>query len=60
LYRLPDGRAVWVVRLWEVDRPYRRVVSTATLLRFAQLNRLPGVAAEIRSILREVFDGEEP
>lgn len=51
---------MWVVRLWEVDRPYRRVVSTATLLRFAQLNRLPGVAAEIRSILREVFDGEEP
>jgi len=52
LYRLPDRRLVWVVRLWDRDRAVRRVTSTATLLEFARLNRLPGVAARLRSLDR--------
>ncbi|MCI4347188.1 MAG: hypothetical protein L3J97_01035 [Thermoplasmata archaeon] len=52
LYRLPDRRLVWVVRLWEQDRAVRRVTSTPTLLEFARLNRLPEVAARVRSLDR--------
>ena len=52
LYRLPDRRLVWVVRLWEGDRAVRRVTSTSTLLEFARLNRLPAVAGRVRSLDR--------
>lgn len=48
LYRLPDRRLVWVVRLWDRDRAARHVTTTATLLAFARLNHLPGLAARIR------------
>jgi hypothetical protein len=50
LYRLPDGRAVWLVRLWEVDRPRTHLVPTSVLLAFARLNRLPALADEIRRL----------
>ena len=50
LYRLPDHRRLWVVRLWEQDRAVRRVVSTPTLLEFARLNRLPAVAARVHCL----------
>jgi hypothetical protein len=46
-YRLPDGRIVWCVRLWEVDRAVRRCVSSATIRRFCQINRLPEVEGEV-------------
>jgi hypothetical protein len=52
LYRLPDGRSIWVVRLWDQTRPVRRVASTSTLLAFARLNQLPALAARIRALDR--------
>ncbi|MCI4352114.1 MAG: hypothetical protein L3K14_01820 [Thermoplasmata archaeon] len=52
LYRLPDRRLLWVVRLWHRDRAVRRVTSTPTLLEFARLNRLGTVAARVRSLDR--------
>lgn len=48
LYRLPDQRRVWVVRLWDRHHAVRRLVSTAVLLEFARLNQLPGLAVRIR------------
>jgi hypothetical protein len=50
-YRLPDGRVVWTVRLWESDRPVRRCVPTDTLRAYCRSNRLPAVEAAIDAIL---------
>lgn len=50
LYRLPDRRLVWVIRLWDQSRAVRRVTSTAVLLHFARVNRLPGLAARVQSL----------
>ena len=52
LYRLPDLRRVWVVRLWDRYEAVRRVASTPALLEFARVNRLPALAARIRSLDR--------
>jgi hypothetical protein len=52
LYRLPDGRHVWVLRLWDRTHAVRRLASTSTLLEFARRNQLPRVAARIRSLDR--------
>ena len=52
LYRLPDLRLVWVVRLWDQGRAVRRVTSTPVLLEFARLNRLPALASRVRSLNR--------
>ncbi|HYA58430.1 MAG TPA: hypothetical protein VEH57_08250 [Thermoplasmata archaeon] len=58
LYRLSDGRLLWCVRLWEVDRPVLRVVSTATLLRFARGNRLPALEAEVEALVERALRGK--
>jgi hypothetical protein len=58
LYRLPDRRLVWVVRLWDRDRAVRRVTSTAALLEYARINRLPTLARRVR-VLGET-GGDEP
>lgn len=50
LYELPDGRRLWCVRLWDVDRPVSRCLSTGYLLAFARLNRLEELAREIRCV----------
>jgi hypothetical protein len=50
LYELPDGRRLWSVRLWDLDRPVTRCLSTGTLLAFARLNRLDSVRSEIEAI----------
>jgi hypothetical protein len=47
LYRLPDGRLLWLVRLWEIDRPQPRLLPTSTLLAFCRHQRLPQLRAEI-------------
>jgi len=57
LYRLPDLRLVWVVRLWDRYRAVRRVASTPALLEFARLNRLPAVAARVRTLDRRGRSG---
>jgi hypothetical protein len=57
LYRLPDRRLVWIVRLWDQHRAVRRVTSTPALLEFARRNRLPAVAARVRSLDRRGRSG---
>lgn len=52
LYRLPDDRRVWVVRLWECDRVVRRLLPTSALLEYARLNRLADLARRVRSLDR--------
>ncbi|MCI4335752.1 MAG: hypothetical protein L3K17_00940 [Thermoplasmata archaeon] len=52
LYLCPDGRTFWTVRLWEVDRPVRRVYSTAALRGFARAQRLDALLREIDALVR--------
>ena len=47
LYRLPDGRRWWIVRLWETDRPVARRLSTAALRAYALANHFVELATEI-------------
>ena len=60
LYRLPDGRLTWSVRLWEVDRPVVRWVGTDVLRAFARANRLPALLAEIDTLVRRAEAEERP
>jgi hypothetical protein len=57
LYRLPDGRSVWIVRLWDRHQAVRRVASTSTLLAFARLSQLPALAARIGALDRRGRSG---
>ena len=50
LYRLPDRRLVWIIRLWDRTRAVRRVTSTPALLEFARVNGLSALSAHVRSI----------
>jgi hypothetical protein len=50
LYELPDGRRMWCVRLWEIDRPVRRCLPTGLLVAFARLNGLHGLRREIEAM----------
>lgn len=52
LYRLPDRRLVWVVRLWDRDRAVRRVLSTRVLLEFARLNGYHALSSRVRRLDR--------
>jgi len=52
LYELPDGTRFWCVRLWDVDRPVRRCLTTGYLIAFARLNGLDTLRAEIEEIAR--------
>lgn len=52
LYLFPDGRLLWYVRLWELDRVVPHLVRTETLRTFARVNRLPVVEAEVDAIHR--------
>lgn len=47
LYLFPDGRTVWVVRLWEYDRAVPHALGTPTLRTFARQNRLTALEREI-------------
>lgn len=51
LYRYPDGRLVWLVRLWEYDRAVPHLVATATLRQFACVNGLPRLRAEVDALV---------
>jgi hypothetical protein len=46
-YRLPDGRIVWCVRLWETDHAVKRCFPSETIRRFCRMNRLPEVEEEV-------------
>ncbi|MGI0130110.1 MAG: hypothetical protein ACREEC_08195 [Thermoplasmata archaeon] len=52
LYLFPDGRLLWLVRLWESDHAVPHLVRTATLRAFARVNRLPAVLVEVESLDR--------
>ena len=56
LFRLPDGRLLWKVRLWDVDRVVVHVVPTGTLRTFAQINGLPALEAEIVALVEHAVE----
>jgi hypothetical protein len=53
LYARPDGTLEWVVRLWHVDRPVARTVSTETLRAFARRSGLSDFEREIDELLAQ-------
>jgi hypothetical protein len=56
LFRLPDGRLLWHVRLWEYDRAVSHLVGTPTLRTFARTNRLPALLAEIDALVARAVE----
>ena len=52
LYLFPDGRLLWRVRLWEVDRAVAHLVRTDALRTFARVNGLASTLAAIDSLSR--------
>ena len=55
LYVYPDGRLVWLLRLWEVDRAVPHLVSTEALRAFARCNDLPEVRAEVDALVERAI-----
>jgi hypothetical protein len=47
LYLFPDGRTVWIVRLWEYDRAVAHALGTPALRGYAHRNGLAALAAEV-------------
>ena len=60
LYQYPDGRLLWLVRLWEHDRAVPHLVSTDTLREFARINQLPRVRAEVDALVHRATARERP
>ena len=60
LYHYPDGRLLWLVRLWECDRAVPHLVSTAVLREFARLNGLPGLRAQVDALVERATAGDRP
>ena len=60
LYRYPDGRLVWLVRLWERDHAVPRLVSTELLREYARLNRLPQLRAEVDALVERASTSGGP
>lgn len=56
LFQLPDGRLLWHVRLWEVDRPVPHLLPTWVLLRYARSNGLRALEAEIRTTVADAVE----
>jgi hypothetical protein len=57
LYRFPDGRLEWCLRLWQVDRPVRTIVSTRTLRRYVRENGLRELGAAIDALVDQAVRG---
>lgn len=57
LYRFPDGRLLWRVRLWEYDQVVPHLVPTDVLRRFARVNRLSALAASIEELVSGARNG---
>lgn len=60
LYRYPDGRLLWLVRLWESDRAVPHLVSTAVLHEFARRNGLSGLGAEVDALVERATGHRRP
>jgi hypothetical protein len=56
LFQLPDGRLLWQVRLWQVDRAVTRTVSTDVLRAFAQINRFRLLEVEIDALVEHALE----
>ncbi|MGA8304025.1 MAG: hypothetical protein WB873_10110 [Thermoplasmata archaeon] len=52
LYLFPDGRLLWLVRLWEHDRAVAHLVRPETLTSYARVNALWTTLAEIDTLHR--------
>jgi hypothetical protein len=57
LYRFPDGRLEWCLRLWQIDQPIRAVVSTRTLRQYARENGLRELASAIDALVERALRG---
>ncbi|MGI0151842.1 MAG: hypothetical protein ACREC5_07895, partial [Thermoplasmata archaeon] len=57
LYRFPDGRLEWCVRLWHIDRPVWSIVPTHVLRRYARESRLPELVDGIEALLEAACGG---
>lgn len=60
LYRYPDGRLLWLVRLWEVDRVVPHLVSTEVLRRFARENGLARLRDEVDALVEHATADARP
>lgn len=49
-YRLPDGRTIWCLRVWAIDRAVTVCASTSTLATYCWRSRLDAVAREVERI----------
>jgi len=58
LYRLPDGRRWWCVRLREDGTVRTRCVSTARLRAYARINGLRAMEEELDAALARLAGGE--
>ncbi|MCI4322555.1 MAG: hypothetical protein L3K03_00785 [Thermoplasmata archaeon] len=58
LHQYPDGRLVFCVGLWDVERVARRCVSPATLRGYARASGLTGLAREIDELVHAAVAGE--
>lgn len=53
IFRMPDGRLLATIRLWEVDRAVRRCLPAERLLAYARRSGLLVLAATLESWLEE-------
>jgi hypothetical protein len=60
LYRYPDGRLLWLVRLWDRDRAVAHLVTTAVLREFARVNGLAGLRADVDALVERATADERP
>jgi hypothetical protein len=58
LYRFPDGRLLWHVRLWEYDRAVPHLVGTPVLRAFARRNGLPALEREVDQLVRSALEDD--
>jgi hypothetical protein len=56
LYRMPDGRLWWRLRLWEYDRAVSHVVSSDVLRTFARINGLRALQAELEALVDRALE----
>ncbi len=52
LLALPDGRLLWWIRLWELDRAVPHLVPTDRLLRYARASGLADLERDLRALVR--------
>jgi len=58
LYRFPDGRLLWHVRLWEYDRAVPHLVGTPVLRVFARVNGLRLLEREVDRLVRSALEDD--